>query len=175
MPLSLSKQTDKIKKLSLLLLALIIGILIVISFNFNQNNIPEFSITTLDNQTITEKNLAGKVTLIQFWATTCGTCIAEMPLLKKIHQQYSDQNYQTIAIAMSYDPEEQVRGFTQKNQLPFMVAMDKNNQLVQIFGNITLTPTTILVNPKGQIIGTFICPVDQNRLQEMIQTNLSNN
>ena len=168
-----NKPTEKTKKLSLLFLALIMGILLIVSFSFNQKSIPEFSLTTLDNQTITNKNLTGKLTLIQFWATTCNTCVAEMPALKQLHQQFSDQNYQTLAIAMSYDPEEQVREFVQKNQLPFMVTTDKNNQLAQAFGDITLTPTTLLVNPKGQIIATFVGPVDSNQLQKLIQTNLS--
>ncbi len=167
------QQTNKIKKLSLLILALIIGILVIVSFSFNQKIIPEFSLTTLDNQTITDKNLQGKLTLIQFWATTCNTCVAEMPALKQIHQQFSDQDYQTLAIAMSYDPKEQVREFIQTNQLPFMVATDKNNQLAQAFGNITLTPTTILVNPQGKIIATFVGAIDSNTLQKQIQTNLN--
>ena len=167
------QQTNKIKKLSLLILALIIGILVIVSFSFNQKIIPEFSLTTLDNQTITDKNLQGKLTLIQFWATTCNTCVAEMPALKQIHQQFSDQDYQTLAIAMSYDPEEQVREFVKKNQLPFMIALDKNNRLAQIFGQIELTPTTLLVNKKGQIIATFVGPIDTNQLQKLIQTNLN--
>ena len=169
----LNKQTDKIKKLSLSLLAMLIGILVIVSFHFNQKNIPDFSLTTLDNQTLTQKNLTGKVTLIQFWATTCTTCVAEIPMLKEIQQRYTNQNYQTLAIAMSYDPEEQVREFIQTNQLPFMVATDKNNQLAQAFGNITLTPTTILVNPQGKIIATFVGAIDSNTLQKLIQTNIN--
>ncbi|WP_434778245.1 peroxiredoxin family protein [Neisseria sp. Ec49-e6-T10] len=137
---------------------------------FNQKKAPDFALTSLEGQNITQSQLQGKVTLVNFWATTCSGCIKEMPMLKATHQKFAPQGYQTLAVAMSYDPENQVRNFTQQNQLPFLVAIDKDNSVADAFGGIQLTPTSILVGKNGNIIKTFVGEPDEQLLHQLIES-----
>ena len=57
------------------------------------------------------KHLVGKVTLVNFWATTCISCVKEMPALVDTHQKFKDRGFETVAVAMSYDPPAWVLNF----------------------------------------------------------------
>ena len=72
----------------------------------------------LDGSTTTTGDLRGKVTLVNVWATTCVSCVKEMPMLASTYTKYRDQGYETIAVAMSYDPPAWVLNFAQTRQLP---------------------------------------------------------
>ena len=74
---------------------------------------PESSFVLLDGSTMSSTQLQGKVSLVNFWATSCTTCVAEMPELVATYQQYKDKGYETLAVAMSYDPPGYVVNFAQ--------------------------------------------------------------
>ena len=61
---------------------------------------PESSFVLLDGSTVSTKQLQGKVTLVNFWATSCTTCVAEMPQLIATYKQYQAQGFETVAVAM---------------------------------------------------------------------------
>lgn len=139
---------------------------------FNQKSAPAFSFNTLDGQVLSEKNLQGQVTLVNFWATTCSACVLEMPMLKEKHALFAAQGYQTFAVAMRYDPPRQVANFVAKNQLPFMVGLDADGSIAKAFGGVQLTPTSILIDKQGKIVKTFVGVPDFEELSILIQTQL---
>ncbi len=159
----------------LLVLALVIALtaLIFVALSSNQKRVPDFSLRTLNNKQITQQDLQGKVTLVNFWATTCPGCVAEMPMLQETWQKFSSEGYQTLAVAMSYDPEPQVRKFVEKNKLPFITGLDKDGRIADAFGGIQLTPTSVLVDKKGKIIRTIVGVPDKVELHQLIQEALA--
>ena len=70
----------------------------------SQDRAPESSFVLLDGSRISTAQLQGKVTLVNFWATSCTTCVAEMPELVATYDKYKGRGYDTLAVAMSYDP-----------------------------------------------------------------------
>lgn len=66
----------------------------------NSSAAPESSFTLLDGSSMTTSDLKGKVTLINFWATSCTTCVAEMPMLSATYEKFRGRGYETIAVAM---------------------------------------------------------------------------
>ncbi len=73
---------------------------------------------TLDGRTLTLEQLRGKPVLVTFWATTCPSCIEEMPHLISLYQELNPKGLEIIGVAMAYDPPEQVRAMATQRQIP---------------------------------------------------------
>jgi thiol-disulfide isomerase/thioredoxin len=72
---------------------------------------PTVSYTLLNGQKGNTADLKGKVLLVNFWATSCVTCVAEMPQIVATHQKFKARGFETIAVAMQYDPPAYVARF----------------------------------------------------------------
>lgn len=133
-----------------------------------QSALPDLGYTQLDGSQHKLTEFKGKVTLINFWATSCGTCIQEMPDLIATYNTLRPKGLETLAVAMEYDPPAYVMQFVQTRQLPFTVAMDHTGELAKAFGPVQLTPTTFVVNKKGEIVKQYIGAPDFKALQTLL-------
>jgi len=130
---------------------------------------PQAQFVLLDGSTHAGGELHGQVTLVNFWATSCATCVAEMPQLIATHQKYQARGFDTVAVAMQYDPPSYVVNFAQSRQLPFKVALDHTGQLARAWGDVQLTPTTYLVNRRGQVVKRYVGAPDFAALHQLIE------
>lgn len=122
---------------------------------------PDVTFNTLDGRHITTKDLRGKVVLVKFWATDCTTCVAQMPGTVQRYKELSPKGFDTIAVAMRHDPASYVRNFTESRQLPFTVALDSDGSIAKAFGDVKMTPTTFLIDKKGNIIKRYLGNYDE--------------
>lgn len=134
---------------------------------------PQSTFVLLDGSTTTTADLKGKVTLVNFWATTCVTCVKEMPALVATHQKFKARGYETVAVAMSYDQPSWVLSYAQSRQLPFKVALDNTGQIAKDWGDVQLTPTTYLVDRQGNIVKRFVGEPEMEALHALIDKLLS--
>jgi peroxiredoxin len=134
---------------------------------------PESTFVLLDGSKKTTADLKGKVTLVNFWATSCVTCVAEMPKVISTYNKYKGQGYDTLAVAMSYDPPSYVVNYTQTRQLPFKVAIDNTGAVAKAWGDVQLTPTTYLVNKRGEIVKQYVGEPDFAALHQLIEKLLA--
>ncbi|MDB5938196.1 MAG: Redoxin domain protein [Polaromonas sp.] len=134
---------------------------------------PESTFVLLDGSKHTTADLKGKVTLVNFWATSCVTCVAEMPKIISTHNKYRAQGYDTLAIAMRYDPPAYVVNYAESRKLPFKVAIDNTGANAKAWGDVQLTPTTFLVNKRGQIVKQFVGEPDFAALHQLIEKLLA--
>lgn len=134
---------------------------------------PEARYLLLDGSYKTSADLRGKVTLVNFWATSCSTCVAEMPAMADTYRRYAARGYRTLAIAMHYDPPSYVVNFAQTRQLPFEVAIDNTGQVATAWGDIRLTPTSFLVNKQGEIVKRYVGSPDFTELNQLIERLLT--
>jgi peroxiredoxin len=134
---------------------------------------PASTFVLLDGSKETTADLKGKVTLVNFWATSCTTCVAEMPEIVATHRKYQGQGYQTLAVAMSYDPPSYVVNFAQTRQLPFKVAIDNTGAVAKAWGDVQLTPTTYVVNKRGEIVKRYVGAPDFAELHKLIDKLLA--
>jgi len=134
---------------------------------------PESSFVLLDGSTLSAKQLQGKVALVNFWATSCTTCVAEMPELVATYMQYKDKGYETLAVAMSYDPPSYVVNFAQTRQLPFKVAIDNTGAVARAWGDVKLPPTTFLLNRRGEIVKRYVGTPNFPELHQLIEKLLA--
>lgn len=122
---------------------------------------PEVIYNTLDGSHIRSQDLRGKVVLVKFWATSCTTCVAQMPGAIETYNALHPQGYEVIAVAMDYDPPAYVRNFASSRELPFPVAIDADGSIAKAFGDIKLTPTAFLIDKQGNIIKRYLGNYDQ--------------
>ncbi len=90
--------------------------------------------------------------LVNFWATDCAVCVREMPHLVSTYRKYRAQGFETIAVAMKYDPPNYVLNYVEKTALPFTVTLDPMGELARAFGDVKLTPTTFVIDRQGRIV-----------------------
>ncbi|NCT98611.1 MAG: TlpA family protein disulfide reductase [Comamonadaceae bacterium] len=134
---------------------------------------PDSTFVLLDGSQARTADLQGKVTLVNFWATTCVTCVKEMPALVATHQKYAPRGYETMAVAMSYDPPAWVVNFVQSRQLPFKVALDNTGEIAKAWGDVKLTPTTYLLDKQGRIVKRYVGEPEMDALHKLIEELLA--
>ena len=125
---------------------------------------PEVKFATLKGEIVSTRDLRGKVTLINFWATSCAPCVKELPGIAAAWKKYNAQGFETIAVAMEYDPPNYVKSFTERNQLPFKVALDARGEIAKAFGaingDVRVVPTSFVIDKQGRVIKSYLGELD---------------
>jgi peroxiredoxin len=117
---------------------------------------PEVTFIGIDGQKITPADLRGKVVMVNFWATSCATCVKEMPAMVETYNKFKGEGLQFVAVAMSYDRPDYVLNYAQTRQLPFKVALDSGGDLAKQFGDVAMTPTTFVIGKNGEILKRYV-------------------
>ncbi|MEY3891275.1 MAG: TlpA family protein disulfide reductase [Methylophilaceae bacterium] len=144
----------------------------LISNTIFPNKVPSLKVSSTKGEAMMIYDKNYKFTIINFWATDCPGCVKEMPKLVDTYNKYKKQGIQIIAVSMFYDPPTQVLNFIKNNNIPFPVVIDSDNKIAQQFENIRLTPTSILINQRGQIIDQIVGEIDFNKLEGTLSKNL---
>ncbi len=134
---------------------------------------PASTFVLLDGSQRTTEDLKGKVTLVNFWATSCVTCVAEMPKVIATYEKYRAQGFDTLAVAMRYDPPAYVVNFAETRRLPFSVAIDNTGAVAHAWGDVQLTPTTYVVDKRGEIVKRYVGEPDFAELHRLIEKLLA--
>ena len=129
---------------------------------------PAVSYTLLDGSKGHSDQWRGKVVLVNFWATTCAICVAEMPQVVATHQRFKARGFDTLAVAMSYDPPVLVANYAESRRLPFGVVIDNTGAIAKGFGDVQLTPTTFVINQRGEIVKRYVGAPDFAALNALI-------
>ncbi len=134
---------------------------------------PSFGYTLLDGKKASTDTMRGKVLLVNFWATSCVTCVKEMPQLVATHRKFQPRGFETLAVAMSYDPPAFVANFAQSRQLPFGVVIDNTGAIASAFADVRLTPTTYLIDKRGAIVKRYVGEPDFAELHALVEKLLA--
>jgi thiol-disulfide isomerase/thioredoxin len=112
--------------------------------------VPAFSVTDLDGQTMSSEEWRGKVVLVNFWATWCGPCRAEIPDLVRLQEKYRDH---LVIVGVSEDegPVDGVRQFAAEHGVNYPIVMT-TPELQRIFTGIVALPTTFTIDPEGRLV-----------------------
>ncbi len=152
--------------------ALIAGLALALLLNSGGNLAPDVTVKTIKGETIQLSSLRGKVVVINFWATSCATCVQEMPELSALYRQYQTHGLELVAIAMQYDPPNYVMNYAESKQLPFKVALDVDGAAAQAFGGILGTPTTYVIDPQGKVFKRYLGIPNWSELRQWLNTTL---
>jgi thiol-disulfide isomerase/thioredoxin len=116
----------------------------------NAATVPDFSMRDLDGRAITSASLRGKVALINFWATWCGPCRAEIPDLVALQDKYRDQ-LQVIGISEDEVGPDIVRRFAVSHNVNYPIVM-VTPELEKVFPGVHALPTSFLLDREGRLV-----------------------
>jgi peroxiredoxin len=167
-----SDKAVNLKQLGLVAAGAAIAIAVVLYVLLQPAMAPAAQFITLKGEKIATADLRGKVVLVNFWATDCVACVQEMPRIVETYNKFAPQGFETIAVAMSYDPPNYVLNYAEKNRLPFKVALDTSGELARRFGNVRFTPMTFLIARDGRIAGQYLGEPDFAALQALVEREL---
>jgi len=121
------------------------------------NRTPEFSWKDASGNVVTFASARKKVTLVNFWATWCGPCKAELPDLIDLSKQYANKDVEFIGIATDRGDNviSDVRAFVKDKGIPYQIVMS-NEDLEEAFGTIRAIPMTFIVDKDGKILTSFL-------------------
>ncbi|HJP91127.1 MAG TPA: TlpA disulfide reductase family protein [Pyrinomonadaceae bacterium] len=129
------------------------------------NTIPDFSIHTLDGKTIDKDSLKGQVVVLNFWASWCTPCMAEIPELKELA---ASSNAKIVGIALDENGLESVKPFVEAHQINYTVALG-SQELFQEFNGVGI-PYTLVLDPSQHIVKIYRGPTNRESLEADLKT-----
>ena len=134
---------------------------------------PSVTFINLKGEKISSDSLKGRVVMVNFWATSCATCVKEMPQMVDTYNKFKGQGLEFVAVAMKYDPPNYVVNFTETRKLPFIVALDSGGDIAKAFNDVTLTPTTYVIDKDGKVLKRYVGEPDFVALHALLQRALA--
>lgn len=122
----------------------------------NGKPLPAFRLNTLQGVAINSKKLAGRVIILNFWATWCGPCKEEMPSLERLHQKFPSDQLKILAVTTENRPQD-IQAFWHQLNLHFDVLWDEHEELSQTL-MVRNLPTTVIVDSRGTLRGRVLGP-----------------
>jgi thiol-disulfide isomerase/thioredoxin len=130
-------------------------------YRLTEDTLPDFSFKDIDDTLFSNSTISGKIVLIKCWFISCVPCIAEMPRLNKLKEEYKERR-DIAFISMAFDNEELIRKFLTKTIFSFNIIPDSENYLRHVL-KIQGYPAHILVNKEGKVV------VVSNNLDEVVE------
>jgi cytochrome c biogenesis protein CcmG/thiol:disulfide interchange protein DsbE len=115
---------------------------------------PNFSIQTDSGKTITARDFGGKLLLLNFWATWCGTCIEEIPDLNQMTRQLTPKGLVVLGVSVDKD-ESAYKSFLTRSPLAYLTARDPDEKINSQYGTFVY-PESYLIDRNGKVIEKFI-------------------
>lgn len=153
-------------------IALTVGLIAALLFWNSSTPAPDITVKTLKGEVVRLSALRGKVVLVNFWATSCATCVQEMPELSAVYREFQPRGLELVAVAMQYDPPNFVLNYAESKRLPFKVALDLDGKAAEAFGGILGTPTTYVIDPQGKVYKRYLGIPDWGELRQWLNTTL---
>lgn len=127
---------------------------------------PPYSFETWNGQTMSQENFVGQPVVLNFWASWCIPCRAEMPAFQSLYTRYREHGVAVVGIAIEDDPV-LARQFVRDLGITYPTGSDVRNQTFQRFQVIGL-PTTLFIGKDGRIARRWDGPLDEQQLVAMV-------
>jgi thiol-disulfide isomerase/thioredoxin len=136
---------------------------------------PALSLKDFDGKAIESDKLKGNVLVLDFWATWCGPCIAEIPALNRLQEKYAAKGLKVIGVTIASGEPKEVKPFISRNKMKYTVLMGDDDQAYDF--NLIGFPTTYLITKDLKIYRKYIGagPGKSARLESDVQSLLQSN
>ena len=112
---------------------------------------PQFTLKTSDDQTVSLSDLRGRPVLVNFWASWCTPCQAEMPAMQRVYQDFKGQGLEILAVNATYQDDPQVAlNYVLEHELTFPILYDSNADSARLF-QVRALPTSFFIDEQGII------------------------
>jgi len=131
---------------------------------------PDFTLTSLDGKEVKLSDLRGKPVLVNFWATWCPPCRAEIPEIVQTYKETHKDNYEIVGIATQSD-RPTIEAFAKEFGILFPVLPDADNRITSDLYHVIPIPTSFFIDKDGIIRDIHIGPVDRTLLEKWLLTS----
>ena len=130
---------------------------------------PNFTLKSMSGKNMKLSEMTGNVVLINFWASWCGPCRQEMPLLNDLHNKYEPLGFTVLGVNVE-EQSEAARGFINDYPVDFPVLLDSKNQVSKLY-NVVAMPTTVVVDRDGNMrfLHKGYKPGDEEEYRNMVK------
>lgn len=130
---------------------------------------PDFELTTLNGEKVILSDYQGKKVILNFWATWCPPCKAEMPHMQKFYEKYKDQGVEILAVNLTSQDKgvDKVKAFVEENGLTFPILLDEEGVVGQNY-QIATIPTSYMIDTEGNIVKKVVGPMDEEMMESLI-------
>jgi peroxiredoxin len=131
---------------------------------------PAFTLQSLDGKTVTLGQYKGDVVMINFWASWCGPCRQEMPLLDDIYKQYKDMGFVLLGVNVEPDASN-ANGWLKKTPVSYPILYDPKSSVSQLY-SVQAMPTTVIIDRQGVVryVHNGYLPGDENQYMNSIRS-----
>jgi cytochrome c biogenesis protein CcmG/thiol:disulfide interchange protein DsbE len=135
------------------------------------NKAPNFVLMTADGRTIELEELKGRVVVLNFWATWCGPCRAEIPGMLEVYEKYRGDGLEIVGISLDRGGWNVVTPFVERMGVDYPVVLG-GGAIVQKYGGFQAIPTTFIVNKQGNVVNGHTGYLSKDDLEVMVKNLL---
>ena len=157
------------KLLKTLLLVVAISPIHAVGVNV-EGTAPDFTLASLEGSNLRLEEYRGQVVLINFWASWCGPCRQEMPVLDQLHQRYEDTGFSVLGINVEGEVEP-AQKIVDKTNVTFPVLIDTEQAVSKLY-DLKAMPSTVVVDRDGNVryVHRGYKPGDEAKYVEVVKT-----
>ncbi|MDA1095106.1 MAG: TlpA disulfide reductase family protein [Acidobacteria bacterium] len=134
---------------------------------------PHFTLPDADGANVMLTDYAGRVLLLNFWATWCGPCKVEMPWFVDFEERFSDDGFAVVGVSLDEPGWDIVRPFLERQPLNYRIALADTPERLAPFGDTYVLPKTWLIDREGRLAAEHIGLVPADSIESQIQALLA--
>lgn len=132
---------------------------------------PDFTLKGIDDQDVSLSSFKGKIVIVDFWATFCPPCRAEIPGFIEIAEAYKSRGVEVIGISTDKEMDK-IRSFVEKNKVSYLM-LQANEDVIKAYDNIQAIPTTFILDRNHKIVKKHVGFAEKSVFEEEIKALLA--
>ena len=149
------------------MIVLLLGVLLVLSARA-ADPAPNFTLQSQDGKTVELKKLAGKAVVVNFWATWCGPCRAEIPGMVKVYEKYKGKGLEIVGISLDRGGWDDVKPYLANNKISYPIVVG-GQELTDAYGGVRSIPTSFFVDRKGNIVSKHVGALSEEAFEKAVK------
>jgi thiol-disulfide isomerase/thioredoxin len=138
----------------------------------NRKLAPDFTLSDSHGTPVTLSDFRGQVVLLNFWATWCVPCRAEIPMLMELQRAHRDGKFAVLGVALDDDGWKAVKPYVTARKIDYPVLV-ANDRIADLFGGLQAVPTTLMIDKQGRVAATHLGLLQKSECEKTINLLLN--